>query len=1153
MNSELNTPLSAETTLPTPALQGFRLMRFEVLNWGTFDQQIWHLAVEGDNSLLTGNIGSGKSTLVDGLTTLLVPTRKLAFNKAAGAEEKERSLESYFHGFYTSQQDDYGKARPVGLRGKDHYSVLLAQFHSSALQQSVTLAQVCWLPPAEKRVKRLFLVAEQPLTIASHFTGFGDKIAGLKKRLKQQEKCEQFDSFGPYQQAFCKALGLGSDGKALDLFNQTISMKSVGSVTDFVRQNMLTQPDVEGLIQELERNYDDLKRLHDAVVAARQKVELLEPVSRLGEEVLQTEQEKQHIHQSRELTDGFMAQHAITLYEKRLQRSRQSLDKLQLQRQSLDRRLGEQEQQVATLQQQILENGGSRLQQLQGEMRRLGQERDTARQHYQGYRSLTEALALPDTLTPERFVSNLAAAKERAETLQGELAQQEQERDTLKQQEWQQETRLQQLGDELAALKKRQSNIPGQQLAIRERLCAELGLDERQLPFVGELLQVKSQELAWQGAMERVLHNFALSLLVPERLYATISEWVEKSHLGSRLVYYRVRQPADYLPTPASPDSLLGKLEIKPACEQYDWLHKELQRFDYLCCEDMASFRRSDKALTINGQIKSGPSRHEKDDRHALQDKSRYVLGWSNKEKIQLLAQQYSQLQQQIHQLRQQLQQQEQRRTALDQLRHQALRLADFNLEFDQLNWPRFSEQIERLQQEVQALEQSSDLLQALQQQLTLAKQAFKAIGNERDSLLTSLGQQQSEIDADSQSLAEKEALLAAVPPTEREHCFPTLAQFYQEYGAGSGLRLDMLTNQTTLLRGKLNDRVQHLEEKRRKKEGQMLDAMSTFHYRFPNDASELDKSLAALGEYQQILRQLQQEDLPRHEARFKDMLNRDTIRAMALFRSQLDRHEEEIEARIRLINQSLHALDYQVGTFIEIDSVSSPDVEIREFKQRLKQCVEHTLDDNLYSEQKFEQVKSLIEQMRQDAKWTQKVVDVRFWHLFNVIERYREDGSEKECYSDSGGKSGGQKEKLAYSILAAAILLQYRLVGSETPQARAERRFNLVVIDEAFARGSKDSTRFGLELFKKLGLQLLLVTPLQKLDVIEHYVRHVHFVDQKQNRSLLLNMTIEEYRQRLAQHQTLGSYSTLVSEMSGSELRASEVKGSEVPDPEVQ
>lgn len=1145
MNSELNAQISAKHSLPNQALQGFRLMRFEVFNWGTFDQQIWHLAVEGDNSLLTGNIGSGKSTLVDGLTTLLVPTRKLAFNKAAGAEEKERSLESYFHGFYTSQQDDYGKARPVGLRGKDHYSVLLAQFHSAALQQSVTLAQVCWLPPAEKRVKRLFLVAEQPLTIANHFSGFGDKIAGLKKQLKQQGGCELFDSFGPYQQAFCKALGLGNDGKALDLFNQTISMKSVGSVTDFVRQNMLTQPDVEGLIQELERNYDDLKRLHDAVVAARQKVELLEPVSRLGEDVLQAEQEKQHIQQCRELTDGFMAQHAISLYQKRLQRSRQNLDKLQLQRESLDRRLGEQEQQVATLHQQILENGGSRLQQLQGEMHRLSQARDTARHHYKDYRDLTQALALPDTLELDCFVSNQAAAKERAETLMGELAQLEQQRDTLKQQEWQQSAQLQQLGDELAALKKRQSNIPAQQLAIRERLCAELGLDESQLPFVGELLQVKGKELAWQGAMERVLHNFALSLLVPERLYPTISEWVEKTHLGSRLVYYRVRQPADYLPSPATPGSLLGKLEIKPACEQYDWLHKELQRFDYLCCEDLATFRRSDKALSINGQIKSGPSRHEKDDRHALQDKSRYVLGWSNKEKILLLAQQYSQLQQQIQQRQQQLQQQEQRRSMLDKLRHQALRLADFNLGFEQINWPRFSEQIERLQQEVQILEQSSDLLQTLQQQLTLAKQAFKALGSERDNLLTSVGQQQSEIETDTLALTEKEALLASVPPILRERCFATLTQFYQEYGASAGLRFDMLTNQTSLLRGKLNERVQHLEEKRRKKEGQMIDAMSTFHYRFPNDASELDKNLAALKEYQQILQQLQQEDLPRHEARFKEMLNRDTIRAMALFRSQLDKHEEEISARIRLINQSLYALDYQIGTFIEIDSVSSPDVEIREFKQRLKQCVEHTLDDNLYSEQKFEQVKSLIEQMRQDAKWTQKVVDVRFWHLFNVIERYREDGSEKECYSDSGGKSGGQKEKLAYSILAAAILLQYRLVGSETTQTRAERRFNLVVIDEAFARGSKDSTRFGLELFKKLGLQLLLVTPLQKLDVIEHYVRHVHFVDLKQIRSMLLNMTIEEYRQRLAQHQALGSYSTLVSEVPIAEVQASDVNGS--------
>ena len=52
---------------------GFRLQRFEVFNWGTFHQRVWRMEPGGDSVLLTGDIGSGKSTLVDALTTLLVP------------------------------------------------------------------------------------------------------------------------------------------------------------------------------------------------------------------------------------------------------------------------------------------------------------------------------------------------------------------------------------------------------------------------------------------------------------------------------------------------------------------------------------------------------------------------------------------------------------------------------------------------------------------------------------------------------------------------------------------------------------------------------------------------------------------------------------------------------------------------------------------------------------------------------------------------------------------------------------------------------------------------------------------------------------------------------------------------------------------------
>jgi len=60
-----------------------------VFNWGTFDGRIWTLHCDGTNALLTGDIGSGKSTLVDALTTLLVPPQRIIYNKAAGAEARE--------------------------------------------------------------------------------------------------------------------------------------------------------------------------------------------------------------------------------------------------------------------------------------------------------------------------------------------------------------------------------------------------------------------------------------------------------------------------------------------------------------------------------------------------------------------------------------------------------------------------------------------------------------------------------------------------------------------------------------------------------------------------------------------------------------------------------------------------------------------------------------------------------------------------------------------------------------------------------------------------------------------------------------------------------------------------------------------------------
>jgi uncharacterized protein YPO0396 len=72
--------------------------------------------------------------------------------------------------------------------------------------------------------------------------------------------------------------------------------------------------------------------------------------------------------------------------------------------------------------------------------------------------------------------------------------------------------------------------------------------------------------------------------------------------------------------------------------------------------------------------------------------------------------------------------------------------------------------------------------------------------------------------------------------------------------------------------------------------------------------------------------------------------------------------------------------------------------------------------EENLYDERRFHQVKKIIDRFQgqegsvdADKKWTKIVTNVRNWFVFSASERWREDDQEKEHYSDSAGKSGGQ------------------------------------------------------------------------------------------------------------------------------------------------
>ncbi len=901
-------------------------------------------------------------------------------------------------------------------------------------------------------------------------------------------------------------------------------MKSVGNLTDFVRGHMLEAFDVAPRIKALIGHFDDLNRAHEAVLKAKRQVHLLAPLVDDCAHHAALVAQVDELRAGRDALRCYFAAIKLELLDKRIVALEEDWQRLDLQVQRTEERLARQRGEQRDLERDIAQNGGERIAQIERAMIDKQAESERRRVRAQRYNELARSVGLLNMTTAMDFL-----AQRQSLSSMSRLAL-DQEAGFLNQ--WTEHSvalrRGKQQHDELAAeinsLKARRSNIPAEQVAMRSGLCKALGLPEADMPFAGELLQLRDDERVWEGAAERLMRNFGLSLLVPEEHYAPVADWVDKTQLKGRLVYFRVRQGSRAELPNLHRDSLARKLTVKPDCAFYDWLERELaHRFDVACCATQEQFRRETRAMTRAGQIKAPGERHEKDDRHRLDDRSRYVLGWTNAAKIAALDASAKKLGAGLGELGNLMGKIQAEQTMLKERLTVLSRLDEYT-EFRELDWQSLAVELAQLADEKQALEAASDVLKQLGKRLDEVVAAIKAT------------QAQSEEQRDKRSKAEQrksdaqalylltKAVLDEPGVAAHQKCFERLDALRGEVLGEHHLSVESCDNRERAMRDWLQARIDGEDHKLKRLRDKIIDAMRAYCTAFVLDTQEVDVAIEAVDEYRNMLGKLKADDLPRFEARFKELLNENTIREVANFQSQLARERETIKERIARINESLTQIDYNPGRYIVLEAQAAPDADVRDFQTELRACTEGALtgsDDAQYSEAKFLQVKHIIERFRgrdglseQDRRWTTKVTDVRHWFVFAASERWREDNSEHEHYSDSGGKSGGQKEKLAYTILAASLAYQFGLEWG----ALRSRSFRFVVIDEAFGRGSDESAQYGLRLFAQLRLQFLIVTPLQKIHIIEPFVSSVGFVHNEEGHaSKLRDLSIEEYRSEKA------------------------------------
>ena len=1101
-------------------LTGYRLDRLELLNWGTFDKVVWTLDLQGRNTLLTGEIGTGKSTLVDAVTTLLVPAHRVAYNKAAGAATRERTLRSYVLGYYKAARTETGEysARPVALRDDSHYSVVLGVFKNVGYTKTVTLAQVFWMTDKARQPRRFYVAAERDLSIVGEFSRFGNEIAQLRRKLRQRH-LTVWDTFPPYGAWFRRRFGIHHE-QALELFHQTVSMKSVGNLTDFVRRHMLerfqTGPQITALIE----HFDDLTRAHEAVLKAKRQIELLTPLIERCDRYDSIAAKIRRYRRCYDALEPYFAGLKLELLTTHIASDVEAQTREAAKIARCKSTLNSLRDKEGDLTSAIAKSGGDRLNQLDSQIRKMSSDRERRMTRADRYKELLSRVDASEPGNADAFTSQRRQLDRRAGQLrarQRRLAKSSQEVGVRVRQG---QIELEQVSAEVHSLKARESNIPAVRIEMRRGLCDGLGIEESALPFAGELIAVRSGESAWEGAAERLLRDFGLSLLVPDGEYARVADWVATNLHGDRMIYFRVRHRREHV-TELHRDSIVKKLQIKSDSPFFDWLGRELaRRFDMACCTSHEQFLAEPSAVTKAGHIKEFGERHELDNRYRIDDRTRYVLGWTNAAKLKVLKADERARTARLEASRQEIRKFTSEVRALGRQIESLSELRGIS-SFRDIDWRSLATEISKLTDERNQLESASDVLKRLTDELAQVKHESRAAQAEWLRRNTELARIEAAIQSQQEQRDEAQGELDRVDPASLADDFAKLTEIRTERLGAYELTLRGCENAQRNLRDWLDEIIKRESKKNTRLRDRIILSMTEYNREYSLESSETDAHIDSAPDYRRMLQELEEDDLPSFEARFKKLLNENTIREIANFQAQLDRERETIKERIEIINGSLSQLPYNRNRYIRLEGQPTPDQEIANFRRQLRTCTEGSLtgsEDDQYSEAKFERVKQVIDRFRgregqaeTDRRWTAKVTDVRNWFVFGASERRAEDDSEYEHYSDSSGKSGGQKEKLAYTILAASLTYQF---GLERGAVRS-RSFRFVVIDEAFGRGSDESAEFALTLFSKLNLQLLIATPLQKIYVIEPFVESVGFVDIKDDRdSRLRNLSIREYQE---------------------------------------
>lgn len=1093
---------SSRRGVPTGRHQ-YRLERIQVYNWGTFSAG-HDLAVPRGGLLLTGHSGSGKSSLLDALATVLVAPKDVRYNVAAQdstASDRSRTVLSYVRGAYKRTADETtGELRTAFLRTGATFSGIALTFARAEPADVVTLVRLFHVRAGavssnEVRHANLLINGAAELTELMPYARQGIDRRRLKRDLGESATISE--SYQAFATRFRRRLGLGNE-VAQRLLHKTQSAKNLTSLDVLLRDFMLDEPRTFADADAAVEQFGELRDAHLSVVETRQQQEALLPLRDAEETISRAQEEQERASALLGSIGPFVAAFKETAYRDRAETAERRIASLEDEVDAAGRaeRAAAEEEDLARRECAGLGDGELAL----VEERLATASADLARIEHAAGR-LAADLAVLDGAAPsarsELAELQAAAASEleeivsRTEAATEEGAELHAERRELT-------ARMEDLRARAEQARRSRSAMGRELLLARETIAESVGVSPATLPFVGEVLELVEGAEHWRVAAEAVAGGFARTMLVPDHLYLQVVRAVDAHRLRARLTYERIL-PAQPSPARTAADALARKLRARQGTPVAAWLDAELtHRFTHHCVEDADALAGVSKGVTAAGQVKGSDTSHRKDDRRDLAEPGNWSIGVDPADRIAQLVEQHRRAGAELGKVEQRLGDLARQARDRQQRREACLRVGEIAWEnVDTASARERAGQLERTHERLTAAR--PDLARA-QERLRDAETARRAARTRLDTLHGDLGGARKDLEEARRRLA----ALDEERETRTDEPSDAVALVELERRARSGRRHLDVESIDAVMRG-VGDAItterNAATRRQAAAEGNARAVMTTFNERWSAYAAGMQAELAYLPDYLRALDALQADDLPRHERRFAQLLQSQSSQNVAQLAAEIRGAVREVRDRISPVNEALREVEYAPGHHLWIEVAERRPTPVEDFLATLTRIatgslgvLEESIDE---AEARFALLDELMTRLGSsdpaNRAWRQACLDTRRHVAFRAVEKDAR-GLPVDYYEGASGLSGGQRQKLVVFCLAAALRYQLATDGEPVPV------YALVVLDEAFDKTDAEFTRAGLSVFRDFGFQLLLATPMTKIQILEDYVGGAAVVTNSEN-----------------------------------------------------